>query len=257
MRAPSPEQVSDDRADEETYRSPGLAPLRGRGGWWGEFREDLARYAAHHDERWLFSLCLEQGLWALLQYRVASSVYRSNRSRLLKGPFLRVLVAWQKMVEIVTGVSLPHRADLAPGLYIGHFGPTLIHPDARIATGCNISQGVSIGLSGRGARRGAPTIGERVYVGANAVVAGRIHVGDGAVIGANALVTRDVPPGCTVVGNPAQVVSSRSSTGMGLHHRPVPAPAKASADASVTREDRPAQSRFSGWAHQACRMVRR
>jgi serine O-acetyltransferase len=131
------------------------------------------------------------------------------------------LVVSQKLIEILTGISLPFQADLAPGIYIGHFGPTLVHVDARIGTGCNLSQGVNIGESGRGDRRGVPVIGRRVYIGANAVVAGKIQVGDESVIAANALVIRDVPPGCTVVGNPATVASSRGTVGMGLHQCPV------------------------------------
>jgi serine O-acetyltransferase len=43
-------------------------------------------------------------------------------------------------------------------------------------------------------------IGDDVYIGAGAKVLGAVRVGRGAVIGANAVVTRDVPPYCTVVG---------------------------------------------------------
>lgn len=205
---------------DDTYASPGRAVLDQRGTWRDEFEEDLARYAAHHDGRRLFSLLVEQGLWALLQYRIASALYRRAPGGRLHPLLGAVLAASQKLVEVVTGISLPFRAELAPGLYIGHFGPTLVHSGAVIGSGCNLSQGVSIGESGRGDRRGCPRIGRWVYVGANAVVAGRITVGDGAVIAANALVTRDVPAGCTVIGNPAVVVSERGTLGMGLHMRP-------------------------------------
>ncbi len=47
-----------------------------------------------------------------------------------------------------------------------------------------------------------------VLVGARAVVLPRLSVGDGATVGAGAVVTRDVPTGATVVGNPARVVRS-------------------------------------------------
>jgi len=39
-----------------------------------------------------------------------------------------------------------------------------------------------------------------VYVGTGAKIIGNVRVGRGAVVGANAVVTRDVPPYCTVVG---------------------------------------------------------
>jgi len=45
-----------------------------------------------------------------------------------------------------------------------------------------------------------PIIGDRVYIGAGAKVLGHIRVGDDATIGANAVVTKDVPSGATVVG---------------------------------------------------------
>lgn len=46
----------------------------------------------------------------------------------------------------------------------------------------------------------APVIESDVYIGAGAKVLGAVRVGRGAVIGANAVVTRDVPSYCTVVG---------------------------------------------------------
>ena len=57
---------------------------------------------------------------------------------------------------------------------------------------------------------GAPVIGSNVYIGAGAKVLGDITVGDGARIGANAVVLSNVPPQCTVVGIPAQIVRSRN-----------------------------------------------
>jgi sugar O-acyltransferase (sialic acid O-acetyltransferase NeuD family) len=54
-------------------------------------------------------------------------------------------------------------------------------------------------------------IGDNVYVGTGAVIRqGRagdpLTIGEGAVIGMGAVVTKDVPPGVTVVGNPARLL---------------------------------------------------
>jgi len=46
----------------------------------------------------------------------------------------------------------------------------------------------------------APKIGDRVYIGAGAKILGPLKIGEDAIIGANAVVTKDVPAGATVVG---------------------------------------------------------
>lgn len=53
-----------------------------------------------------------------------------------------------------------------------------------------------------------PTIVERgVSIGSGAVILGGVRIGDGSLVGAGAVVTRDVVPGETVVGNPARALS--------------------------------------------------
>jgi maltose O-acetyltransferase len=47
-------------------------------------------------------------------------------------------------------------------------------------------------------------IGANVWIGAAAIILPGVTVGDDAIIGAGAVVTRDVRPGSTVVGNPAR-----------------------------------------------------
>ncbi len=49
----------------------------------------------------------------------------------------------------------------------------------------------------------APTIGDRVFIGMDAIIIGDVEIGDNARIGAGAVVTKDVEPGETVAGVPA------------------------------------------------------
>jgi acetyltransferase-like isoleucine patch superfamily enzyme len=49
-------------------------------------------------------------------------------------------------------------------------------------------------------------IGNHVWIGMRAMILKGVSIGDGAVVAAGAIVTRDVPPGSIVAGNPARVV---------------------------------------------------
>lgn len=113
----------------------------------------------------------------------------------------------EKLVECATGVQSGASACIGGGLYVGHFGCIVVSGRAVLGEKCNLSQGVTIGIAGRGKNRGAPTLGSRVYVAAGAKIIGGIHIGDDVAVGANAVVTKDVESGVTVGGVPARVIA--------------------------------------------------
>lgn len=168
--------------------------------WWRHIYSDFRRYRVTADAA-LRTIFLTQGFWA-------SSVYRMSRALALRAPAMRWLAALgQKLVEIVTGISIPARCEIGDGLYIGHYGSIILAPEARIGHNCSLAQNVTIGIAGGGDDRGAPTIGNRVFIGAHSVIVGRIAVGDDAVVCAGSVVSRSVPARAVVMGNPARVVS--------------------------------------------------
>jgi acetyltransferase-like isoleucine patch superfamily enzyme len=68
----------------------------------------------------------------------------------------------------------------------------------------------------RGGITAAPvTIGRGVFVGARAIILKGVTIGDRAVVGAGAVVTKDVPPRHTVVGNPGRNFPLANSTEAG------------------------------------------
>lgn len=49
-------------------------------------------------------------------------------------------------------------------------------------------------------------IGKRCFIGANAIVMCGVSIGDEVIVGAGSIVTKDVPSGCIVAGNPARII---------------------------------------------------
>ncbi len=90
------------------------------------------------------------------------------------------------------------------GVVIG--GPVVIGDD------CVFRHGITIAASSKSQAQ-APQIGARVSFGAGCVVLGGIRIGDGATIGPNAVVTTDVPPGASVVAQPARLLRIRRDVG--------------------------------------------
>lgn len=95
-----------------------------------------------------------------------------------------------------------HTPNIGPGLFIQHGFATIISAES-IGANCWINQQVSIGYT---SSVGAPKIGDNVTINAGAKVLGDIVVGDHVKVGANAVVIKNVPPDCTVVGIPARIV---------------------------------------------------
>jgi serine O-acetyltransferase len=93
--------------------------------------------------------------------------------------------------------------DIGPGLMLMHGFATIITA-RRLGVDCQVSQQVTVGYDDRG---DCPILGDRVRIGANAVVLGPITIGDDAVIGAGAVVVKDVPAGVVVGGVPAKILT--------------------------------------------------
>jgi serine O-acetyltransferase len=111
------------------------------------------------------------------------------------------------------GFDISPTTHIGPGLYIGHFGGVVISPYAVLGANINIAQGVTIGAASRGVRKGAPTLEDRVWVGAGAILVGKITIGHDALIAPGAYVNFDVAPMSVVLGNPGKVVSMSGSAG--------------------------------------------
>ncbi len=176
----------------------------------GQIYKDYRRYRTGGASP-LATIFLTQGFWATCLHRITKHVHDNIRNRILRKMMMYILVVFDKFMEIITGISIPIQCDIGEGLKISHFGPIIFPVNGRLGRNCSVSHCVTIGIAGQGGERGTPVLGNRVYVGPQAIVVGKITIGDDVLICPGAVVLRSVPSRAVVMGNPARVVSHEGS----------------------------------------------
>lgn len=176
-----------------------------------KLKADIERYVVMDNQPWLLVLLNCQGVWIMAQYRfsrwVHTRVYLPGIRQVLK----IFCAVWRKLIEITTSSEFPNKAEIGKGLFIPHAVGITIYVDTKIGEYCNLSQHVTIGVGGRGEKRGTPKVGDRVYIGPGARIFGPITIGNDVAIGANAVVTKDLPDNAVAVGVPAKIISYKGS----------------------------------------------
>lgn len=110
------------------------------------------------------------------------------------------------------GLEILPATRLGAGLYLGHAYNITVNPHAAIGKNCNIHKGVLIGEEKRGARKGAPTIGDNVWIGINAAIVGKVMIGSDVLIAPGAYINTDVPSHSVVFGNPCMIKHRDNAT---------------------------------------------
>jgi len=164
-------------------------------------KSDLYRYAGEISlNSFLITYIREPGFNVLVWMRIRAFI----KSKIVG------YILFRKRIKF--GIDIQTQI-IGEGFYIGHFGQIIVHNQVKIGNNCNISQGVTIGVSNRGKKMGVPIIGDNVYIAPGAKIFGGISIGNNVAIGANSVVNDDIPDNAVVVGIPAKIVSNNGSEG--------------------------------------------
>jgi serine O-acetyltransferase len=143
-------------------------------------------------------ILLYPGVWSLGFHRVAHALFTRR--------FYFLARAVNHLSRFLTGNDIHPGAKIGRHLFIDH-GFSVIGETAEIGDDVTIYQHVTLGgtdpANGIAGKR-HPTISNGVILGSGAQVLGPITVGARARVGANAVVTKNVPEGATMVGIPAR-----------------------------------------------------
>lgn len=145
---------------------------------------------------------------------IATIVFRyGNWTRTVSPSLLRLLVRipyfFAKAIVVTGfGIYIPSKAKIGKGFTIHNFSGIFIS-EGEMGENVIVFQGVTIGhLRGQPE---PPRIGNNVLIAAGAKVLGSVTIGNNVVIGANSVVINDVPDNCTVMGNPARIISRETN----------------------------------------------
>lgn len=138
------------------------------------------------------------GFHAIVMHRIAHWFYNKN---------CKLFARWLSQVNrFFTGIEIHPAAKIGNGLFIDHGMGVVIGETTEIGDNVTIYQGATLGGTGKETGKRHPTIGNNVVISSGAKVLGPFKVGDNSKIGAGAVVLREVPPNCTVVGVPGRIV---------------------------------------------------
>ena len=169
-----------------------------------KINKDIYRYYGRYKEMLKEKYNRPNGI----KYMIIHRKYNESNNRICKSYYKYKLNKLSKKLFI----QIPYSVRIGNGFYIGHNGPIIINPKVIIGDNCNVAIGVTIGQENRGKRKGAPIIGNEVWIGTNAVVVGKIKIGNDVLIAPNSYVNFDVPDHSIVIGNPGKIIHRENAT---------------------------------------------
>lgn len=145
-----------------------------------------------------------KGAFICVNYRIAHQCV--GAPFLLKPLAYAWILVYKAVSEYIVGTEIHWRAKIGPFLTVYHAYGLVVNSNAVIGANCVLRHGVTIGVKETNESLASPILGDRVDVGAGAILIGGISVGDDAIIGAGSVVVKDVPRGAVVAGNPARII---------------------------------------------------
>ena len=155
------------------------------------YEADMARYPEGKASEWL----------RRYHYYLRKTQTASNR----------ILKRWYHFCFRLTGdqhrMEISYNAAIGKGFCMTYPFTITINSNAVIGENVTFGKNVTVGKQNRGDHAGTPIIGDRVIVGDNAVIVGKIKIGNDVEIAANSYINRDIPDHTKVEGNPFHIIS--------------------------------------------------
>jgi len=171
----------------------------------GRLREDIKTiFRRDPAARNVWVVLSYPGLHALILHRIAHRLWNTRiPPREFWKSFARIVSQFSRFM---TGIEIHPGAKIGRRFFIDHGTGVVIGETAEIGDDVLMYHEVTLGGTSLQKVKRHPTIGNNVLIGMGAKIVGAVVVGNNCKIGANAVVNKDVPENCTVVGVPGRIV---------------------------------------------------
>ncbi len=160
-------------------------------------REDWETHDRSYSSPGLHALVVQRiGRWRLAQPAAARRVVG--------------IVYWvlKTVVRNVYGAELYDTTVIGRRVHIVQHSGVVLGSSSTIGDDVTIGHNVTLGALGPDRPGEHPTVGDRVVIGAGAVIAGPVDIGDDVTVGPRAIVLQSVPSGSTVLAPAARIKES-------------------------------------------------
>lgn len=178
---------------------------------WKALKADTHRQYGH----FRYALLIQGGLTRrtfrpLVTMRLCQAARDTRGILRLALPFFKIL---HRIATQLAAIDLSWNTEVGAGLALTHGWGLVVSPGAKIGNNVTLFHGVTIGCRDRIASGGIrlteyPVLEDEVWVGAHAIIVGRVTIGRGSRIAGGAFVTESVPPNSIVSGNPARITKN-------------------------------------------------
>lgn len=174
--------------------------------------------SAYHQRRWpdrpirlassIWLMTSSPGLQLMLLHRLVNGIHAKRqadpRSQWLWRALLLPLALPKWAIQARSKSEMPNDIQIESGVFFADQGH-IIFGAKKTGAGTVISSCVTIGIGLFD--KGYPEIGRNVWIGPNCIVYGAISIGDGATLLPGTVLTKSIPAGVVMQGNPARLVS--------------------------------------------------
>jgi serine O-acetyltransferase len=142
--------------------------------------------------------------WPVAYYRVTEFCY--EKKGLFRSLLRFLLIPLKPFVQGLSGTRISPASIIAGGLLLHHSCGVVIGAGSVIGENCTVFSGACVVFKANDKGSAAPRIGNNVRLMIGCKIIGDVTIGDDVWVGANAVVTKSIPGNCVAMGIPARWV---------------------------------------------------